>query len=266
MRFSTRSYRALPPRPLDNEVLGGLTLSRHATKGVAAYAVDPAATNGAFHLLYDSTTSVALSDEPQLLAVNLVRSNGSPALTEHYSVDTLPQPDILSGQKHFVASGRLVLPLTGVEDLEPGDLVGVADTPILRVPLGALQHTTHAAGPHPGQTLESQVSAVARSPDTEVAAPTVPLSSPALMERLNPAKRSAFLRIWARLPPHLREISFDVHDPGWDPPAIEQLGDVLGDFSDVFSISKTDCRSCSLMPFEISVWRAALRSLHGPIA
>ena len=95
----------------------------------------------------------------------------------------LPQPDVLSGQKHFVSSGRQVLPLTGVADLEPGGFVGVADTPILRVPLGGLQHTTHAAGPHPGQSSDSQVSAVARSPDTEVAAPVVPSPSPTLMER-----------------------------------------------------------------------------------
>ena len=50
MRFNTRSYRALLPRPLNSRVLGELTLSHHATAGVAAYAVDPAASNGAFHL------------------------------------------------------------------------------------------------------------------------------------------------------------------------------------------------------------------------
>ena len=55
---------------------------------------------------YDDTTGVTLSDEPQLLAVNLVRSNGSPALTGHYFADILPQPDFLSGKKHCVASGR----------------------------------------------------------------------------------------------------------------------------------------------------------------
>ena len=36
MRFNTRSYRALPPRPLDNRVLGELTLSHHATTGVGS--------------------------------------------------------------------------------------------------------------------------------------------------------------------------------------------------------------------------------------
>ena len=171
MRFNTRSYRALPPRPLDNRVLDELTLSHHTTAGLAVYAVDPAPSNGAFHFFYVGITGVTLSDEPQPLAVNLVRSNGSPALTGHYLVDILPQPDILSGQKHFVASGRQVLLLIGVADLEPGDLVGVTDSPILRTPLGALQHPVKVAGPHPGQTSDSQVSAVASSTDAEGIAP-----------------------------------------------------------------------------------------------
>ena len=88
------SYRAWPP--LNRSIMGVLdkmTLSHHATTRVAAYAVDPAGTNSAFHLLYDGITGVALSDEPQLFAVNLVRSHGSPALTGHYFVDILPQSD-----------------------------------------------------------------------------------------------------------------------------------------------------------------------------
>ena len=68
----------------------------------------------------------------------LVRSNGSPALTGHYLVDILPQPDILSGQNHFVASGQQVLPLIGVADLESGDLVGVADAPLFAHPAECL--------------------------------------------------------------------------------------------------------------------------------
>ena len=72
MCSNTRSYRALPPRPLDDQVLGELMLSHHPATGEAAYAVGPAASNGAFHLRYDGTTGVTLSDEPQLLAVNSV--------------------------------------------------------------------------------------------------------------------------------------------------------------------------------------------------
>ena len=44
-----------------------------------------------------------------------------------------------------------------------------------------------------------------------------------------------------------------MHDPGWAPPAIEQLGDALCEFPDVFFTSKTDFNSCPLMPFDISV-------------
>ena len=253
MRFNTRWYRALPPGPLDNRVLGELTLSYHATAGEAAQAVDPAPSKGPFHLRYDGTTGVILSDKPQLLAVNLVRSNGSPALTGHYLVDIVPQPNIRSRKKHFVASGQQVLPLTDVADLEPGNLVGVADAPRLRIPLGALQHPMMAAGPHPGQTSDSQVSAAVSLTDAEGIAHAVPPPSPTLMERLNPAQRSSFIRVWARLPPHLREITFDLNDPGWDLPTIEQLGDVICDFSDLFSTSKTDYGSCSLTTFEISV-------------
>ena len=77
--------------------------------------------------------------------------------------------------------------------------------------------------------------------------------SPAILERLNQDERSSFWSIWARLPPHLREISFDLRDPGGTPSAIEQLGDVLCEYPDVFSTSKADFGSCSLMPFEILV-------------
>ena len=252
-RFNNRSYRALPPGPHANRVLGELTLSHHATTGVSAYAIDPTATDGGFHLLYDGTVGVTLSDEPQLLEVNLVRSNGSPALTGHYLVDMLPQPGILSMQEHFVASGRQVLPLTGVADLEPGDLVGVAHAPLLRVPLDALQHVTHAAETNPGQSADSQVSAVTSSLATGEAASAVTSPSSVLLERLNLYQRSSFMCVWTRLRPHLREIAFDLHDPGWTPSAIAQQGDVLCEFPDVFSTSKTDYESCSLIPFEISV-------------
>ena len=84
-----------------------------------------------------------------------------------------------------------------------------------------------------------------------MAAPASP--SPALLERLTPEQRASFLRVWERLPSHLRAVAFDLHSPGWTPLAIEQLGDVLCDFADVSSKSKTDFGSCSLMPFEISV-------------
>ena len=70
-----------------------------------AYAIDPVGSGGGFHLCYGGAVGVTLSDEPQLLAANLVRSNGSQALTGHYLVDMPPQSDLLSVEEHFVASG-----------------------------------------------------------------------------------------------------------------------------------------------------------------
>ena len=83
MGFHNRSNRSLPPRPSDHEIFGELELSHHPSAGVRAYAINPVASGGGFHLRYDGTVGVTLSDELQLLAVNLVRSNGSEALTGH---------------------------------------------------------------------------------------------------------------------------------------------------------------------------------------
>ena len=107
----------------------------------------------------------------------------------------LPQPSLLSLQEQLVASGRQVLPLTSVTDLEPGDLVGVAHAPLLSVPFGALQRATHAAEPHHGQIADCHVSAVTRSPDTSEAASPVMSPLPALLEALNLDQRSSFLRV-----------------------------------------------------------------------
>ena len=218
-----------------------------------AYAINPTAADDGFHLLCDDTVGVTFSDEPPLVEVNVVRSDGSPAPIGRYLVDMLPQPGILSMQEYFVASGWQVLSLTCVADREPGDLVGVAHPPLLSVPLAALQHDTHAAESRPGQFADCQVSAVTSSPDTGDAASAVMPPPPVLLKQLNPDHRSSFLRVLTRLPPHLREIAFDLHDPGWTPPAIEQLGDVLCEYPDVFSTSNADFGSCSPMPFEISV-------------
>lgn len=48
--FKTRSYRSFPPRPPDNRFFGELTLSHHAATGLSAYAIDPIASGGGFHL------------------------------------------------------------------------------------------------------------------------------------------------------------------------------------------------------------------------
>ena len=149
MRFNTRSYRSFPPRPSDQRVFGELTLSRHAPTGASAFVPDPLAPGGGFHLRYDGADGVTLSDEPQLLAVNLVRSNGLPALTGHYLAEMLPQPDLLFAEEYFAASGRQVLPISGASDLEPGDLLGVTHAPLMRAPIAVFQSTNGAPAVSP---------------------------------------------------------------------------------------------------------------------
>ena len=82
-----------------------------------------------------------------------------------------------------------MLPLTGVADLEPGDLVGVIHAPFLRPPVNALQHGDRAVEPHPYKTAERQVSAVTNSPATSEEPSAVTSPSPALLERLNQDQR-----------------------------------------------------------------------------
>ena len=173
-----------------------------------AYAINPVASGGDFHLRYDGAVGVTLSDEPQLLAVNLVRSNGSQALT----VAMLPQSDLPSREEHFATSGRQVIPLIGVANLKPGDVLGVARAPLKCVPLDAIQHDSRPPGPSSGPPAVTPISAGTASPLAAAEATASP--SPVLLERLTPEQFFSFVRVWERLPSHLRGIAFDLHGPG----------------------------------------------------
>ena len=134
-------------------------------------------------------------------------------------MDILPQSGLTSKEEHFVASGRQVIPLVGVSNLEPGDLLGVAHAPLMYVPLDALQHAGRPSGPTSDPPEVTSVSAVTAPP---LAAVTVTVSpSPALFERLTPEQRASILRVWRRLPSRLRVVAFDLHGPGWAPFVIQ---------------------------------------------
>ena len=68
---------------------GKLELSQRAPASVRANAIDYVASDGDFHLRYDGAVGVILSEESQLLAVNLVRSIGTQALTGHNLMEML---------------------------------------------------------------------------------------------------------------------------------------------------------------------------------
>ena len=138
MRFHSRSYQALPPHP-DGRTFGELTLSPCDDNlgSAAAYIRNHEAPANAYNLVYDGL-GVSLTDSPQLIPVNLVRLDGSPALTGHYMVEILPVNADSNPLERFVSSGRQLIPLTGYQDLEPGDILGTASSPLLRVSLEAL--------------------------------------------------------------------------------------------------------------------------------
>ena len=236
MRFHSRSYQTLSPQP-DGRVFGELTLSigDDHLGSAAAYIRDRAPSDNVYHLVYDGLEA-SLTDSPQLIPVNLVRRDGSSALTGHYMVDLPPAPDSSDPSERFVSSGRQLIPLTGYQDLEHGDVVGTASSPLLRVPLEAL--TLHNV---PTDDAPTDVSALAEPPTTppSPSPTTAPDSSDEppreLLNRLDHNQRESFLRLWNIVPPHIRRIDFALDAPGWDPPAIDALTDTLAAYADVFS-------------------------------
>ena len=164
MRFHSRSYQTLPPQP-DGRILGELTLSScdDNFSSDAAYIRNCETLDAAYHLVYNGP-GVTLTDSPQLIPVNLVRLDGSPALTGHYMVDFLPVYADSVPSERFVSSGRQLIPLTGYQDLEPDDVLGTASSPLLRVPLKTL---TPSASP-------ADVSALTESSTTPALQPAPP--------------------------------------------------------------------------------------------
>ena len=194
---------------------------------------------------------MALTDSPQLIPVNLVRLDESPALMGHYIVDLFPVHDS-DPLERFVSSGRKSIPLTGYQELEPGDVLGTASSPLLSVPLKAL--TLH--------DLTAKVSALAESPTAPASQTALPHSTtpdppdeppPELLHRLDHSQRKYFFRLWKTVPLHIRRIDFVLDAAGWDPTAIDTLSTTLTIYADVFSLSKLDYVECSLRPFEIKV-------------
>ena len=158
-------------------------------------------------------------------------------------VDIIITHDGQDPSEHFVVSGRQMISLTGYRDLEPGDILGTASAPLLRVPSEALaQHDE----PH-------DVTAVAESPASNVAPNTSEQPPTELLHRLADDQRGSFLRLWSTVPHHIRQIDFALNAPRWDPGVINALSATLKEYADIFSPSKLDYGACSLRPFEIKV-------------
>ena len=101
------------------------------------------------------------------------------------------------------SSWRQVPPISGATDLEPVDRLGITHAPMMRVPIAVLQSTNSVPAVYPPTAAFWELS--------PAAADTTVFPSPAVLERLTPEQRDSFLRVWHRLPTHLRQIPFDLH-------------------------------------------------------
>ena len=224
MRFHSRSYQTLSPQP-DGRIFVEHTLSLgdDNLSSAAAYIRNYEASDAAY-LVYDGQ-GVSLTDSPQLIPVNLVRLDGFPALTGHYMVDLFPVHDSDPSER-FVSSGRQSIPLAGYQEPEPGEFLGTASSPLLRVPLEAL--TLH--------DLTADVSALAESPTAPASQTALPHSTtpnppdeppPELLHRLYHSQRESLFRLCNTVPPHICRIEFALDAAGWDPTVIDALSTTL---------------------------------------
>ena len=188
MCFHSRFYRTLAPTP-DGRLFGELTISRTFDDTCKSAAEAP---DAAYHLLYDGP-GVSLNTAPQLVPMNLIRLDRSPALTGHYMVDIITTHDDQDPSEHFVGSGRQTIPLTGYRDLEPGDILGTASASLLRVPLEAV--APHVVHTNVTSVAESLLPSASLSLATNVTPDTSDKPSSELFHRLNDDHRESFLRL-----------------------------------------------------------------------
>lgn len=121
MRFIDRAYRTLPSRRSADRVPVELTLGHHTGSGATAFVYDVSETFDNYQLRYVGQWPIQLHQEHQLVQVELVRSDGSPALVGSYLVDMLPQTPMFSDEENFVCNVRQRVPLAGISfpfDLE----------------------------------------------------------------------------------------------------------------------------------------------------
>ena len=252
MRFHFRSYQTLAPAP-NGRIFGELTLSHtfeDAYDSAAAYILSREAPDVAHNLVYDGP-GMSHNTSPQLVPVNLIRLDGSPALTGHYMVDISTTHDGQEPSEHFVVSGRQTTPLTGYRDLEPCETLGTASAPLLRVVLEALAQ--HDVQHNVTTVAESLVPLVSSSFATNVTPNISDEPSTELLHRLDDDQRGSFLRLWSTVPPYTRQIDFALDAPGWEPSTIDALSATLTEYADILSLSKLEYGACSLRPFRIKI-------------
>ena len=257
----SRQLDALPlaflPKTLapthDGRIFGELTLSHtfdNAYNSAAGYIRSCESPDGAHHLVYDGP-GMSLTTAPQLVPVDLVRLDGSPALNGHYMVDIATTHAGQDSLEHFSLRADKRFLSWDIETSNRGTIC-TASLPLLRVPLETLvSHDTQ----HDATTIAESPAALAHPSTATNVTPDASDDPPnGLLHRLDDVPRESFTRLWNTVPPHIQQIAPDA--PGWKPSAIDAidaLGSTFTEYVDIFPSSKLDYGVCSLRPFEINV-------------
>ena len=73
----------------------------------------------------------------------------------------------------------------------------------------------------------------------------------AVLPNLNPDQRTAFRRMWSKIPVHLRAIHFDFKESLWTTTDTDSLGNLLNKYAHRFSKHSTDLGRVTVDPFRI---------------
>ena len=100
------------------------------------------------------------------------------------------------------------MPFIGCGILQPGDILGVSSSPLIEIPFDSAWSLSELNSDDQidvDSNLQGLVGAVDESEVNEPKAPP-----PDLLERFNNDQHKAFLEMWELIPPHLRDIHFDL--------------------------------------------------------
>ena len=247
MRFKNRQYRILPC-PAGSRPLAELDLVYIPFYGNRSYLPDPQVPSPAerFHLVYAGANAVDVGSGPQILEVNLIRASGAPALIGNYRVDVKPEFSSPPWGPYLVQEGKQYFSIEGMGVIQPGDILGTSSGPLFEFSpddrysdeyLSLLEFLAYPYSPEVLNLDTEDDSSSSWSPG----------------ELSEDVQRQAFDIMYTRLPPHLKSINFNLHGPEWSPQDIRRLGDVLIQYEDRFSKSKTDLGYCRTCPFKIEL-------------
>lgn len=161
----------------------------------------------------------------------------------------------------------------GCAEIAPGALLGVASAPLLRVPLD--EAASFACPGHLPASTPPRLDAVHGSspPSKPIGGTTAPVPDPPppappkaptsdLLDRFPADQRERCFRLWTRLPAHIKDLCFNLHEPGWPSTAWPKP------FANLLMFSRPHQPTLGLarILFSLSLWFPRARNQWRPAA